>query len=740
MSSTYYKLYIKEVLDLAKTLVIKSVASAESINTHLVQLGLSVDESSPQTWKYYLNLAGEYHSTDTMMYVDSTDTAERIAFTKANLEEHRETRRDYAYGSSYYEELIRQYPNQEQLIQGILNPIDITTAIEGRDGQILYYNKALVESNEESLIPNLQKFIDGYFIRWVINDYTKTDDLYAATYLGILFLQLPNVILNLRLKACHTNEAHSFHIREYLASNGQLDGYMDTLTKKQALMLYRNIKYIQRNAGKTSTFEFLIQRLLTERGLPIAAYQMRHNLANQPDNLYPDIELLRSRLNLDYATVTVDNHTVEDVLTKEIPLAKDNYTVQSEALETITEDMRNSLVTHLPTKVLESDILDLSDSAPFTLSDTLLNHWLFFSTNNRYPTLINFNNPQTGERIQVTAKDAFVIFLYSYNRSFGVTLDRVPNLEATHVRRTPLPTRAELKSIVDPAYVSDKLVLAALMNQPSIGRYISTESFYDACVEIHTALMRHRDLYAYREHYIERGHVEAMVGRCYQDILCNLGDEQPYEDWFKDRGLRIPELSTLDQGLLAAAVLKEATGIGLNTNKSLRELQESMIRLMTQLSSYSVQYIATINTSAYQIADWAVIRLGDDHTTATGRLRLNEAMIDVRALHARGYGKQVLPTERVGVEMTASAHERVTLDMGFGLDFTMTSLGSTNYKGEIPNVYFDVHMPEGMDTPPVFPLSAAITVTDLSGLTPPEWPLSEVITKTQLSGVENPEE
>lgn len=145
MSNARYKLYVDDVLLLARSIVLKSESTANSINQFFRDSGAAeVFEEQPETWKYYLNLAGEYHSTDTRMFVTSLDTREMIEFSKANLVEHRATKRGYLPGTRFYKELVRKYPNQIDLIQGILEPIDIQQAIAARDGEILSYDTNLV--------------------------------------------------------------------------------------------------------------------------------------------------------------------------------------------------------------------------------------------------------------------------------------------------------------------------------------------------------------------------------------------------------------------------------------------------------------------------------------------------------------------------------------------------------------------------------------------------------------------
>jgi hypothetical protein len=276
-SQNYYQLYMNDVLTLAQTIVIKSVATANALNTYVQeQMGGTVDSTDPTTWKYYLNLGGQYHPTDTMMTVTSMDTLETIDFTIANLAVNTATARGYQYGTRSYLELVSNYPDQEMLILGILYPVDIDAAIAGYDGQILGYPPNLIEVNEYSFVAKLQEYITGYIGRWYNAQYTSSDELYSAAFLGMMYLMLVPAILSIRNNACGTHEAHSFHVLEYLSSNGDLGQYYQYLTTEQALWLYRNIKYIQRHPGAQSTFNALVQNLLTNVGLPLARYAQAH--------------------------------------------------------------------------------------------------------------------------------------------------------------------------------------------------------------------------------------------------------------------------------------------------------------------------------------------------------------------------------------------------------------------------------------------------------------------------------
>ena len=245
-AANYYQVYIQNTFDLASSIIIKSNDAVNALNNYVnnyaaVNGTASVDLANPASWKYYMNLAGLYHYTDTVMEVVSLDTLNTIPFTVQNLALNTATAAGYAYGTYNYKQLVSQYPDQEMLILGILYPVNMAKAIAAAEGTILGYPSSLVETNEYNLISNLQTWINGFKARWVNQQYGISDNLYPATALGLMYLNLVPAILNLRLRACKTNQAHSFHVRMYLASHGFLDQFIDVMTTEQTLFFYRNI-------------------------------------------------------------------------------------------------------------------------------------------------------------------------------------------------------------------------------------------------------------------------------------------------------------------------------------------------------------------------------------------------------------------------------------------------------------------------------------------------------------------
>lgn len=635
MANTMFELYRSQVMALAKTMVVKLDAVGEVINRRLEEIGYAVNSDDRYTWKYYLNLSGEYHESDTPMKIVSLDNPSlgEQTFTKDLLSNNKLTREHYRYGTRYYRELIRKYPEQELLIHGIIYPTEIDTLVNAEDGDIVFYEKTLVESNETNLISDLEIHIKNFLKRWHNKDYTFLDDLYLAAMLSILYLSIPQKIINIRLANCKTERAHSHHIRQYLESNGKLAKYIKFLTKKQMLFLYRNIRYILRNAGKQQTFDMLVDNILTERGLPLAGYEIRHMLSHAddilqrddyPNNVFPDVYMKRRAINFTHVGSGSDERSLEYILDKQRALVEMDDEEVARELLAATEAMAQGIDNAIPTKVMESVVVDTTDSVAYPLSEVLLNHWIYFAATGKYIAAIDIVHPVTGEPIILNVKDALVLYSYALLKS-TINAEEEPvyigEFLARKVRREVKPTVSEIYMSVDPLYVPLELVQAATDVPYEPGTYLSNDDFYDACVAIQEGMMAHREMYTTQNHHITRGQAYWMTSLFYEDVVVYPeGDAEnlvSYATWLTGKGLELSDLSREQYIALADQIVSKATGAGSSNSKSLRQMHEAMISLMQDLSSYSVQYLRTINSSNETVLEWPLIRLGDFKVDAT---------------------------------------------------------------------------------------------------------------------------
>ncbi len=660
MSDNRYQLYLKDVKKLVATLVIKSEETVDGLNQYIIDFyGADyLDNTDPSTWKYYLNIAGEYHPIDTVMEVVSWDTLETIVFNKTNLNTHRATYKAYAYGTTQYKELVSKYPEQELLINGILNPVDLTTAINAKDGTILAHDTSLIESNEYSLLTNLEAWIMSFKVRWINRQFENSDSLYAATFLGIMYCFLIPAILNLRLKACKTNEAHSYHINEYLLSHGIPEDCVGFLNKKQALFLYRNIKYIRLNTGKKEIFDILLQNILTIRSMPLAEYVMKHQDTDQLNTILPTVQFKNIGLN----RFDIDNGEYVNTVTalkKENDDTVNNPRYIEENTDGIEELFKVSKHGVLKTKLLESNAINYSDAGQDKIENILLNHWLYYSTHNYYDIYIGVVSPVTGERIPVTMKEAFTLAVYAFSMSIGIEPVLIPEVMATKVQRIKLPTVTEMLSVTDQKYIDESIAIEALSYSPIVTKLTNTEVFNEVVSDIHTAITLHKLMPAVYEHQYTRALVQNMNYRIYCDVLCKLVDQPTtYSAWLNTMNLNFAGYSKTDFVDLYMNIFRQATGLDNSKVISMASIQTAMIKLFKTLSSYSIQFVSSINSGGYIDAGNHQIRLGDIHSGGSNHIDVIDMVVDV--LSERGSVSSRIPMDHNAPTIQPNIRSRIS--------------------------------------------------------------------------------
>lgn len=639
----YLTRYLEQNMVFAKTVVVKLAEAAELINESLVATyGKDcVNSYAPETWKYYLNLAGQYHPTDTMMSVVSIDTLEPIDFTLKNLAVHTATAKAHAYGTRHYNSLVAQYPRQESLINGLLNPADIAHAVAAENGTILAYPAGLIEANEVSLVEDLEKYLKRQFMRWYNVQFAMSDNLFVAVFFTILSLFLLPKLMNLRLARCKTHEAHSFHVRMYLASHGELDRYLPYLTLKQSLWLYRNITQLERNPGKASQFAVLVEKLLTERGIPLGEYSIRH--LDQFTEDYLPVQIARIKLlNADANALKKDYHSVEALFVKEEQSAEDN--VQNLAAMEDTYLMRlktaNSAVTQ--TKVLNSSMVDYSGAVPEPFELVALRQWCYLANQEMYPVSISFKDPSSSITRTLFAKDAFFYLQYILMSAEGLTFETVPQFLNMQQRIHPRPTVAELLSVAETKpFNLRELAELIVTRQPVIEPCYSVSAFYEHAQLLTDEAYWHWHLISSIEDCYERALVENMIKRLYEDVRMDYTlSTTNVADWLSKNNLPPYALSYSEAQALAQSIFEAATGITIDNTRMLRNIQKAMLDLMKELSSYSVQFTREINADDVIPINWPAIRLGNlKYTQKDSRFVDNGTEIN----RADGHLTSVLP-------------------------------------------------------------------------------------------------
>lgn len=646
VENKYYQIYIDSIIDLASSIVLKCEDAAKSLNQWVLAFtNASFDVNNPRTWKYYKNICGDYFETDEKMYITSLDSLETVEFSKETLEYHRATKKAYAFGTTYYKELIERYPNQEQLIHGILYPANMEVAITAHDGQILAYPANLVEENEPSLLPKLQEWINGFYRRWHNTQYQNTDNLYMASMLGVMYSQMPGAIENIRLDACFTHEVHSYHVQQYLASHSKLDKYVPYLTRSQAMFFYHNLAYIENNSGREEIFDELLKRTFTERHMAMGHFSLMHSTELMPEeSLLPTIVFEKKPLNTAGNIDNKDQFTLGEILDIEDVLLPKNMRYRDDEQLKIAESATYTLNPNVPTKLLQSTVVDYTDSERYQLADILLQHWLWFARNDLYRAFISFVIPANGTRLSLTPLDAFTFYAYAFCRGLGKTFEQLPTVVCNRVQRLPTPPISSMRQVCERKYVSDSFLAEARAMMPTAFDMISVEAFRRHCIDLFKVANEQFSMVATEEMMTARAQKEAAVCRLWGDERFALGDheDQYYADWFASRNIVVKDLTDSQLAEIAKVILSEATGATLGQVITLKDIQRAMRDLLLDLSSYSIQIGLNINTSPVLHAGFVSVRPDEITFKGEGSQNYPIAVAEPENVKTQGFQSELL--------------------------------------------------------------------------------------------------
>lgn len=585
--------HIRDNISFCRTLVIKYEDLA-LLDNALIKMSLGIDAGKDKSkWRYYMNLNGEYHTTDVMMVVKSLDDNTMINFTKENLLLHPATKAAYRMGGYYYSRLAAQYSYQRDLINGIINPIPKDEAINARNFKILRYTADYVEWNEVNLIPAMQDFIDGIAYQTFGTEYKYTDDLMYPALLTHLHGTVLNFVHLFRFENRYTRYAHSFYIWSKLQSEGISIEYKNVLNNKQTMWLFRNVEYVLRNLGKEETFTQLMDVLLTEREIPLSKYDMVLDTSDMPVELSAKARYLTQRLNMtDRLGVAETLSKINVTMLKQIPEAIDNQLFYDKMVPITESETESGVATSYPTKILESEMTDTSNRQPETLFHVINSELIYLAKNDLYDIQINFTEQLTGNQYTLGVSDCIVLWHYLLQRWMGKTPVNVTDLQYTKALRVKPPTVAKLMSLGSRPELNNDWCTDLYKSHIPQFRIISPTAFYLNAKAIFDLKWDHKKMLARFPSIAYYSRRANAVSEMYETGIARLGTFKTYPELLAKYGMDFGDYSKDDYVTMMWEIWSKLTGWDQFDHQTIAQVQSGMISLMRFLSSYSVQYIA----------------------------------------------------------------------------------------------------------------------------------------------------
>ena len=670
--STNLQLYEQSAINFLQSCTIIFSPMATQMNNVLLANGIAVDETNPATFKYYLNLSGQYHSSDTMMTIVSLDTKQTVNFTTAMLTSSPKTAAAYTIGSSYYTALCQVYPTQTDLIKSIVYPVGLQAAIDAPDFTLLGWGDGYLEANEQdAILYELRIFIAYITSSWYF-PFLSYEAYYTWAFWGIFWQSLPNAIFAARLKYLHTSSVNSFHIWSYLQSHG-IGDYSDILTSQQALFLYRNLNYLQQNRGKQSTLVTLVNELLGSLSVGLVGKTIYMNTATNAADCIWTPEFVSSIIPTNNAqslqliapeTMTLLN---ADLVAARIDLSSDpTYVAQQQTM------IGRTPLNILTTKLVEIQKLSVDQKYGALLNNFILDTLTWAITSGLYTPTVDITDPTTKLTVSLSGKDALALYYYTIQRSGRQTPTELPTVYAPTCAFQPNLTTASFPQSFSyngydyptKSYLSLDMMLTGLGYPSSV---ILDPMVFSTLVA---------DLFLVLLTYVRYGRIEANkialeMFRSYCNTVAlqttpysfTLSPTPDYPTWTTDLKLTtlfnkldvLVDYTTAYTSLSTAictALIPENSAVYTlyaYTNTATDNLYDRMRDLFVQLCSYNIAFLDTNRVNAwwmlYERVVYTISHISDELTW-----NLTETGVSVSQLQITG--SVPLPSTKSHVEVS----------------------------------------------------------------------------------------
>ena len=435
--------YRKEVLNFLKTVTIKYDPLVSSLNELVLLKGGNVDDNDPSTWKYYKNAIGEYHETDTLMYIYSLDTKERILYSREMLLKSPRTLEAYSVGKDYYTELCSLYPNQLDLIKNIRYPVsDWKTLYDAPNLTYVTGELSIFEENErDTLLAQVKRVLDFIDRRWNFGESTP-EALYPWIFYGMIFQLLTCALYAQRFDNIKMQEVHSWHVWQCITSLG-VEDYSDLLTFSQSMFLYRNLDYLNQNRGKQSNLLILADNLLTEWSLSLYGRNVTQRTDKGADEclLYPDL-VAKVIPTKNASDVTIPVTTVNDMVIKLIGVGDEYPAIDYPPEENAARQERllsDTTVNTYPTKIVEIAPVDRNKKFSEQFDTYIYDSLVYGIASGLYSPSIELPSKVTSKTVSLGSNGCLLLFNYCMWRAAGFMPTTIPTVHKSALALKPSP-------------------------------------------------------------------------------------------------------------------------------------------------------------------------------------------------------------------------------------------------------------------------------------------------------------
>lgn len=674
-----FNIFRDQNIALAKSLIIKSESIAQTMNLAITENGGYVS-SDRNTWRYYLHLAGRRHDADKPILITSLDTQQLIELTTENLSIHKKTSNVYRSNTEYIDKLIETYLDYAVYIKGCFWPVPLRVSVPVQDCSILYYNPALVESQEQSLIHNLEKLITAFHTRFMADGWKTYNDAFVLAFYNMLWPQLPGAIMRLRAGKQHTLETHTYYVTEFLASHQELHEFIPYMTRTQMFTVYRNIRYWERNSGKKEIFDWMVETFFTGWSMPAVAYRVGQQIHDPSTGLDEDLTPLpvgyQEALNYTERNSGRDLDLVStaDIIQKEMPLAYNNAVHQPEYQADVDRRLGLTQYPNLTTKLIEVTAIDPEAIERWEFTHAIFNEWLHLTAKGQYNISHDFLNPTNGDTIKISTKELMALYLYAGFKGYsGVALEKIPVFHALGVQIKRWVSVDEMRNhLVNDSWEGryDKTInYFADTQYEVVGNLLSNDELYESATTMITN-KRRRYAYSYNRHKIkDRAAALQLFAYHYKDYRCDLKlPYRDYEEFFQNLGFDYTIISDETWQDIATDAFNMGTNMENRATLSQGEIQRSMVKLMSKLSSYTIHFAARMSADSYDITDPITPILGDIAASAGMSTSIDDPTVGVVSVKASarmrtGTPLSVMP-EIIKMSMPRNYKFRMNVYMG----------------------------------------------------------------------------